>query len=584
MSSRTPETLTAAQRAQRLNLHASSTAEAGTNPMSKQQQRAEAQARRSLLALGQPGGQRNATADIDPGTDADMSFAVLPIDQIEPYQHNPRTGTNPRYDEIKASIMADGITNMLTVTRRSQHDKYTTYGGGNTRLRIAKELHAAGDQRFATLQVVVKQWPGDAQVITAHLVENENRGDITFWEKAQGIQKFKAEYEKESGKPLTAGELNKELKQRGLSYSVRVLQNFAFSVEHLTPVGPWLMATEVNAVIRPAVSGLMELATKFSQSAQFQARMRDVLERHRLDMVREAERLDPSEQAMPELDIPKLIDDLQETLASLLGVDQARVQAMVHAIASQPRLTTQQLLSVPAVEAMPADAGALAGRPATTLAKAPAGMPVTHRPEQPPLGAMLVAVPPKPSTAGRKQQGTEAAASSAASLLEAIRNLLGELNAVVPLHDVLLASESLPFGYMTDLPVDITAVDGAPVQQPALRAALWKVLTALSGQCDQRFSEALTPETKAGIDWCGTVEQGAEAFAMECAARVRTQTASDGMPLMGLHELSVVLSDPQVGDTIVLLLTKMEQMRLHHPQRMRDGHVPLFAPRRHDQE
>lgn len=207
----------------------------------------------------------------------------------------------------------------------------------------------------------------------------------------------------------------------------------------------------------------MELATKFSQSAQFQARMRDVLERHRLDMVREAERLDPSEQAMPELDIPKLIDDLQETLASLLGVDQARVQAMVHAIASQPRLTTQQLLSVPAVEAMPADAGALAGRPATTLAKAPAGMPVTHRPEQPPLGAMLVAVPPKPSTAGRKQQGTEAAASSAASLLEAIRNLLGELNAVVPLHDVLLASESLPFGYMTDLPVDITAVDGAPV-------------------------------------------------------------------------------------------------------------------------
>ena len=71
---------------------------------------------------------------------------------------------------------------------------------------------------------------------------------------------------------------------------------------------------------------------------------------------------------------------------------------------------------------------------------------------------------------------------------------------------------------------------------------------------------------------------------MECAAWVRTQTASDGMPLMGLPELSVVLSDPQVGDTIVLLLTKMEQMRLHHPQRMRDGHVPLFAPRRHDQE
>ena len=199
MPSRTPETLTAVQRAQRLNLQPTGkSAEADkpalapsmspAKPPSKQEQQIINQGRATLTPIS---AKRSATADLDPRDDPDMSFMALPINQIEPYEHNPRTGPNPNYEQIKASIKVDGITNMLTVTRRDKHGKFTTYGGGNTRLRIAKELFEEGDQRFATLQVVFKEWPGDAQVITAHLVENENRADITFWEKAKGVQMFK---------------------------------------------------------------------------------------------------------------------------------------------------------------------------------------------------------------------------------------------------------------------------------------------------------------------------------------------------------------------------------------------------------
>ncbi|MBS0611386.1 MAG: ParB N-terminal domain-containing protein, partial [Proteobacteria bacterium] len=141
------------------------------------------QARKSLPPLSGP--RASATANLDPRSDAELSFSILPVSEIVAYGHNPRQGQNPRYDELKASIKADGITNILTVTRRSVDDKYTPYGGGNTRLQIAKELFAEGDQRFAQLRVIVKEWPGDAQVITAHLVENELRADITFWEKAR---------------------------------------------------------------------------------------------------------------------------------------------------------------------------------------------------------------------------------------------------------------------------------------------------------------------------------------------------------------------------------------------------------------
>ena len=364
MPSRTPETLTAVQRAQRLNLQPTGkSAEADkpalapsmspAKPPSKQEQQIINQGRATLTPIS---AKRSATADLDPRDDPDMSFMALPINQIEPYEHNPRTGPNPNYEQIKASIKVDGITNMLTVTRRDKHGKFTTYGGGNTRLRIAKELFEEGDQRFATLQVVFKEWPGDAQVITAHLVENENRADITFWEKAKGVQMFKKEFECESGKPLTAGELNRELKERGLNYGIKTLQNFAFAVEQLSPVGEWLKPREVNESLRPQVASLLEIGTKLGHGPALRQCLGEVMAQH-AEAIRkiaiENNDLEPDERMPVALDHALLAADLNQAVADLLKADVHQLDAMRAALATNPKITSEALRGTQASSAMP---------------------------------------------------------------------------------------------------------------------------------------------------------------------------------------------------------------------------------------
>ncbi|HRL52682.1 MAG TPA: ParB N-terminal domain-containing protein [Acidovorax temperans] len=615
MPSITPETLTAVQRAERLNLRqnpeqASDPAQ-GAAPdasmTSKKQQQHIAQARAAFAsALGT---QRNATADIDPKRDADLSFAILPIDQLAPYEHNPRSGVNPRYEEIKESIRVDGITNTLTVTRRNPQAKYTTYGGGNTRLKIAKELHAEGDQRFATLQVIVKNWPGDAQVIAAHLSENELRGDITFWDKARGVQQFRTEFEAEHGKPLTASELNKELKARGLNYGIKTLQNFAFAVEHLAPLANWLQAREVNETLRPAVASLLDMAAKFSQTVPVQQAMNAAMQQRadELDalVARNAE-LDPSEHVAVQLDVSELLSQLRAAVAGPLGVDAHQLTAMQAALAADPRITAGALrgvqaapnVPVPPAESAPEATAAAAGLPGAVTQQlsaaspqladagvAPAPTPRTtppHLPQQAPLAGMLapVAAPDMPPQINPDDPAAHALAQapaqhrSEAQQIEAIRTAMGRIDALVPLSDVLLSTDEMPFGYLVDLPPESLRLYGdQPAQLPGLRASLWRLLVALSCQCDVRLTKRLPADQ---VAWAGAYQQGKEVFEQELWQRTGTRFAGL-MPAMGMDELSVVLTAPQLGEVVIQLLQAMEELRRRFPTRIPEQIKPLFS-------
>ena len=48
----------------------------------------------------------------------------LPIDQIKPYDRNPRRSKNPEYDTILASLRANTQEEVLTITRRPGDDNY----------------------------------------------------------------------------------------------------------------------------------------------------------------------------------------------------------------------------------------------------------------------------------------------------------------------------------------------------------------------------------------------------------------------------------------------------------------------------
>jgi ParB family protein of integrating conjugative element (PFGI_1 class) len=356
MASKTPETVTAAQRAAALGISPGSTKKAEIPVATTKAQKDKAyteQARRALglpeLSLPKETNSATMQALRDPLGDPDDSVSYLSIDDIETYSHNPRSTTNPKYAEIKASMKAGGMTSAITVTRRPGAPKYHPYGGGNTRLEIARELYAEGDMRFARMMVVTKKWTGDAKVISAHLAENENRGDISFWEKAQGVDMFRQAIEDEQGRTLSAVDLVKELKASGINYGLRVVQNYAFAIEHFSPVGQWLPATKVNEVLRPALSGVLDVAHRLSLSDIQSTVFNLILEQHAAAlraMVLHNQSADPEDQIPVVLDTEALVDELQSAAAAALKVSVAQLKLMASALESNSRLTADALRSI----------------------------------------------------------------------------------------------------------------------------------------------------------------------------------------------------------------------------------------------
>lgn len=577
MPLRTPETLTAAERARRLGLAQKTD---GLNPamnasstLSKSEAKVLAKARATLPSL--ESSIPSATAGIDPRLDADQSFIMLPIDEIVTYEHNPRTGLNPNYDQIKASIRADGITNMLTVTRRDPHAKYTVYGGGNTRLKIAKELYAEGDQRFAVLRVVYKEWPGDAQVISAHLAENENRGDISFWEKAQGVAAFQQELERESKRVYTTRELHAELRRRGLNYGMRMLQNFAFSVAEFEPVGRWLETKLVNERLRPVFGDLIDLADKLSESDAMRAALRVVLETHGQVLAtvqRRNDNSDPEDRVAVAIDEPALLRDLQQSAASALDVDVAALGAMQRALAANARATADDLRAAAAARPAPVT-GSDEGTPAhTALPAAPAGVPADAPPvpEQAPLGAMLAQVPSGNPLEPR-------AADPQAQLQGRMHALLAEINGFVPIADVVLSAPDQPFFYVMDLPPgDLAHFEGESLDadEAAAREAVWQALAIASCQFDGRVAAMLLKDPHSR--WSAALKAGPEAFMATCAERVNLRFERGDFRL-GIGAFARTLALPSVGSVFVRLLACTDEIRRRLPVRVPLGYAPTFA-------
>jgi len=174
-------------------------------------------------------------AEIDPREDSPIE---LRLDQIQEYEHNPRRITNAKFSEIKESIRAVGLRNPLTVTRRPGETHFIVEAGGNTRLLALQELWVeTGDARFGTLTVFFRPWRTESHVLTAHLIENEQRGDLTYWDKANGIMALRTLLEKERGGPLSLSQLEEELRGLGYSVSKAALGFYAFAVQRLGRLG-----------------------------------------------------------------------------------------------------------------------------------------------------------------------------------------------------------------------------------------------------------------------------------------------------------------------------------------------------------
>jgi ParB family protein of integrating conjugative element (PFGI_1 class) len=174
---------------------------------------------------------------------------VLTIDLIKPYDGNPRRTINPRYHEIKASIRAKGgLNNLLTVTRRPSDVHYMVASGGNTRLMILKELwQELALECFYNVHCLVVPWLSDSDTLSAHLIENELRGEITLIDKALALRDLKAQLENERGQSLSLREFSRQLKKMGYPASPRQLTRFNYAAEFLWPLIPMALAAGLGS-------------------------------------------------------------------------------------------------------------------------------------------------------------------------------------------------------------------------------------------------------------------------------------------------------------------------------------------------
>lgn len=188
------------------------------------------------LQVGNPGNNARDLPDrADPRVECQIELAV---DDIRPYENNPRRAGNAKFAEIKESIRASGIRNPLTVTRRPGENHFIVEVGGNTRLIAIQQLWAeTRDPRFRKLTVLFRPWRSESHVLTSHLIENEQRGEMTFWDKAAGVAALKGRIEAEKGRVLSLRQLDEELTGLGLSVNTATLAHYLFAIERLRTLG-----------------------------------------------------------------------------------------------------------------------------------------------------------------------------------------------------------------------------------------------------------------------------------------------------------------------------------------------------------
>jgi len=194
-----------------------------------------------LLAAGFERSGPSTSALSDPIADTPM---VVTLDQLRPYDHDPRKKRNPAYEDIKASIRERGLDAAPAITRRPGEDHYIIRNGGNTRLAILRELWSeTKDERFFRISCLFRPWPsrGEVVMLTGHLAENELRGGLTFIERALGVEKAREFYEQESGTTLSQSELARRLAADGFPVQQSHISRMNDAVRYLLPAIPTVL-------------------------------------------------------------------------------------------------------------------------------------------------------------------------------------------------------------------------------------------------------------------------------------------------------------------------------------------------------
>ncbi|QXH77943.1 ParB family protein [Pseudomonas salmasensis] len=171
----------------------------------------------------------------DPVIDTPM---LVTLEQLRPYEHNPRFIRNPLYEDIKASIRERGLDQPPPITRRPGETSFIIRNGGNTRLAILGELwQETRDERFFRIHCLFRPWSNETNALLGHLAESDLHGQLTFIERALAVAKLKTMLESD-GPKLSQRELARRLAAGGYPVSQSHISRMLDTLEHLLPAIP----------------------------------------------------------------------------------------------------------------------------------------------------------------------------------------------------------------------------------------------------------------------------------------------------------------------------------------------------------
>ena len=108
----------------------------------------------------------------------------LSPDDIDSFVDDVRMKANEKYEDIKESVKSVGIETPIPIAKHPKTHRWMVFGGGNTRLKVAKELKLK--------QVPCREllWSNKLDALMKHLKENDLRNGYTFFERCLGAQKI----------------------------------------------------------------------------------------------------------------------------------------------------------------------------------------------------------------------------------------------------------------------------------------------------------------------------------------------------------------------------------------------------------
>lgn len=215
-----------------------------------------------LKTPGIGGATARLPTSLDPITRQKISVNLT---QLQPFELNPRRSRNPKYDDIKASIQQRGLDAPPPISRRPGDELYVIVNGGNTRLAILNELwEETRDRRFYEIECDFIPWVSDAYALTGHLIENDQRGEMTFIDRARAVQALKLLWEREleEGETLSQRELARRLTAEGYRTSQTLINRIFFTLDYLEPNIPEVLGQGLG---KHQIERLIKLRTACQQ-------------------------------------------------------------------------------------------------------------------------------------------------------------------------------------------------------------------------------------------------------------------------------------------------------------------------------